>query len=107
MNTQPDKKTNKILSEYSLITFESSDVHINFGDGGIIEHASNTIESIRKEAENLISESISDSDWGDGFYWDIKYAIYGLPANTPTDTETLKNRNKWELISREKFRIIL
>ena len=110
MNTQPDQTANKNLAEYSLITFESEldeGIHINFGDRETFKPTDNTIECIRKEAENLISESISDSDWGDGFYWDIKYAIYGLPANTPTDTETLKNRNKWELISREKFRIIL
>ena len=110
MNTQTDQEINKTLSEYSLITFESEidqDRHINFGDRKTFDPASSTIESIRKETENLLLESLTGLEWGDGFDWHIGYVIYGLPVNTPADSDILQNRNKWTQITRGKIRIML
>ena len=112
MNTQTDKEINKTLDSYSLITFETEldeDMCVEFGDRGTFEPISNNIESIRKEAEWLISESVremSDS-FGDGFDWTIKYAIYGLPVDVQGNKETFRNRNNWTEITSGKFRAFL
>ena len=112
MNTQTDREINKTLDSYSLITFETGldeDMGIELGDNGTFEPISNNIESIRAEAERLISESLQEmsESFGDGFDWTIKYGIYGLPVDAPTNKETFKNRNNWKEITHGNVRLTL